>query len=385
MSVRTLSTLLVLVALVATPTFVSAALDDVAAPVVVGTAGNEPLIKVASDGTIYISALQHLYRSTNGGASWVQISPSPYASSLNFNSDSSLAFGLDGKTLYMSFDWPYAGLTAVCVTSDRGATWLCDPGAVPTPSDRMWVHTLPSGNSVLVTGIALVATTTFVSVVPGVPAYVPSPIQPLTSIGQLGDFAAGYGAADSDGVLVAPTSGSPWGTIRWTSAGSYAGSASTPFHATAIPSLARDGAGKLYGLDDTGGSISLVRNDGTLTSPSWSSFPIVSGGTTRFAAIAAGPAGKVAVVYYRAPAGNNVYYAYKAVSTNANTATPTFTITQLSTGVVHSGDICHSTSCGGTDRYSGDFISATYGPDGVPRFTWMEDYGRPAATVLYGT
>src|SRR5581483_3905286 len=37
---------------------------QVAGPVTVGIHGKEPLVTTAPDGTIYISALQHLYRST---------------------------------------------------------------------------------------------------------------------------------------------------------------------------------------------------------------------------------------------------------------------------------------------------------------------------------
>src|SRR5207244_7241090 len=43
------------------------------APVTVGTLGNEPVIAVAPDGTLYISALQHIYRSTDGGATWTNL------------------------------------------------------------------------------------------------------------------------------------------------------------------------------------------------------------------------------------------------------------------------------------------------------------------------
>src|SRR5436190_24081904 len=59
-------------------------------PVTVGGAGNEPLIAIAPDGTLYISALQYLYRSTDGGATWTNL-PGPPESQVTLASDSSLS------------------------------------------------------------------------------------------------------------------------------------------------------------------------------------------------------------------------------------------------------------------------------------------------------
>jgi hypothetical protein len=55
--------------------------------VTIGTAGNEPLIRSAPDGTLYVSALQHLYVSRDGGRHWTQSAGSPYSTTLNGNSD----------------------------------------------------------------------------------------------------------------------------------------------------------------------------------------------------------------------------------------------------------------------------------------------------------
>ena len=63
--------------------------------------GNEPNIVTAPDGTIYLSALQHIYRSTDGGASFTELPGPIYASQLNLNSDSSIAVD-PGNRLY----WP---------------------------------------------------------------------------------------------------------------------------------------------------------------------------------------------------------------------------------------------------------------------------------------
>ena len=106
-------------------------------PVTVGVNGNEPLLAEAPDGTLYISALQHIYSSTNSGATWTELLGPIYSSSINLNSDSSISVD-PGNRLYFTFDYPYAGTTAVCTSDDRGITWNCNPAVVPGGTDRMW-------------------------------------------------------------------------------------------------------------------------------------------------------------------------------------------------------------------------------------------------------
>src|SRR5947209_7512550 len=80
-------------------------------PVTVGVNGNEPLLAAAPDGTLYISALQHIYSSTDSGKTWTELLGPIYASSINLNSDSSISVD-PGNRLYFTFDYPYAGTTA---------------------------------------------------------------------------------------------------------------------------------------------------------------------------------------------------------------------------------------------------------------------------------
>src|SRR5438105_2103506 len=47
-----------------------AAVGAAATPVAVGVDGNEPIVKVAPDGTLYISALEYLYLSRDSGADY---------------------------------------------------------------------------------------------------------------------------------------------------------------------------------------------------------------------------------------------------------------------------------------------------------------------------
>ena len=76
-----------------------------APPVTVGTKGNEPIVAAAPDGTLYISALQHIYRSTDAGTTWTELPGTPLSSTVNLASDSSIAVD-PGNRLYFTFDYP---------------------------------------------------------------------------------------------------------------------------------------------------------------------------------------------------------------------------------------------------------------------------------------
>ncbi|MCA1824965.1 MAG: hypothetical protein LC640_12040, partial [Frankia sp.] len=78
-----------------------------AAPVTVGTLGNEPLVAVAPDGTVYVAALQFLYRSTDHGKTWAQLELPVFSGVTEYKTDSSIAVDPGGQ-LYYTFDYPYA-------------------------------------------------------------------------------------------------------------------------------------------------------------------------------------------------------------------------------------------------------------------------------------
>src|SRR3954471_1610208 len=138
--------------------FVIGAPVAIAAPVTVGAKGNEPLLAAAPDGRLYISALQHIYRSTDSGATWKELPGPIYASTLNLNSDSSMSVD-PGNRLYFTFDYPYAGSTAVCVSDDKGDNWTCNPAVVPGGTDRMWVLAPKTNAAYEVTNQGLYETT----------------------------------------------------------------------------------------------------------------------------------------------------------------------------------------------------------------------------------
>ncbi|MHB8606153.1 MAG: sialidase family protein [Thermoplasmatota archaeon] len=127
-------------------------LPDFSKSVNVGPAGNEPVVRVAPDGTIYVAALANVYVSTDGGATF---KATDFKGEIPvYASDSALAIAPDGR-VYVTFDWPYAGETAVCTSADRGATWNCDPVALPGATDRMWAVAPTAKDALVVTGETL--------------------------------------------------------------------------------------------------------------------------------------------------------------------------------------------------------------------------------------
>jgi hypothetical protein len=108
--------------------------------------------------------------------------------------------------------------------------------------------------------------------------------------------------------------------------------------------------------------------------------------STVFPWIVAGDAGKLGFVWLGAdhrqhpskkdPATK--WHPYVAVTTNGDTAAPTFQQAQVGVGASHLSDICVSgTTCGAQvpagNRNMADFISADIGPDGGLQITWADD------------
>ena len=61
-----------------------------------------------------------VFLTTDGGASWTN-PPGPIESQ-TLNSDSSISVD-PGNRVYFTFDYPYAGTTAVCTSDDKGDSW----------------------------------------------------------------------------------------------------------------------------------------------------------------------------------------------------------------------------------------------------------------------
>jgi hypothetical protein len=382
--------------------FVCGALSSLdAAPVTVGTKGNEPLLAIAPDGTLYISALQHIYRSTNSGASWTELPGPVFASQLNLNSDSSIAVDPGGR-LYFTFDYPYAGTTAVCTSDDKGDTWFCNPAVVPGGTDRMWVLAPSNTAAYEVTNEGLYETTFLASTDRGT-TWTPSAVgtgilEPQTgpllqkkcssSVLQVAKI---YGNSDAEAqvqiYVYAPSSpGAVLSEMRPTGL-------KLP---TALPSAALGLDGTLYvsseEVNAAGGRQVVVARSGD-EGKTWTKLPPLPStttGTATFTWVAAGAPGHVGVIYYyttdNGDAGtltNSTWSVVWAESFNADTASPAWTVTTIEQPI-HKGRICVAADCMGTDRFAGDFINAIIDPAGAAHLTWMkQEDGTGATSIRY--
>jgi len=371
----------------------------------VGAAGNEPLIRSAPDGTLYVSALQHLYVSRDGGKHWTQSAGSPYSTTLNTNSDSSIQVDSKGR-LYQTFDWPYAGATAVCTSSDHATTMNCNPAVVPGGTDRMWIAVKDSTTSYLVTNEGLYQTIFAVST-DGGQTYVPR----QTTAATAGDTADGP-------LLVSPRTGKVVQAVidnltdvtatdnfqtgpavlrvfDPSSTASLGDLTSYPIPLTAggaLPGAAYGRDGTLYvtmekaiignGNKIVGVGVQVARShdDGK----TWTLLPMIPGtttGTSTFVALGAGKAGHVGLIFYRARTAGNPdavpsatqWDAVYAESTDALSAHPHWTLTTVDTDV-HRGPICATAGCVGNGRFAGDFLDASFDAKDRPQIVWMRNY-----------
>jgi hypothetical protein len=372
-----------------------------AAPVTVGTKGNEPLLAIAPDGTLYLSALQHIYRSTNSGATWTELPGPIFSSQLNLNSDSSIAVDPGGR-LYFTFDYPYAGTTAVCTSDDKGDTWSCNPAVVPGGTDRMWVLAPSNDAAYEVTNEGLYETSFLASTDRGTtwtPRAVGSGIlEPQTgpllqkkcssSVLQVAKI---YGNSDAEAqvqiyVFEPSSTGAVLSEMRPTGL-------KLP---TALPSAALSLDGTLYvsseEVNAAGGKQVVVArsSDEGKTWTKLPPLPSTTTGTATFSWVAAGAPGHIGVIYYHTAdngdAGtltDSTWSVVWAESFNADTALPAWTVTTIEQPI-HKGRICVAADCMGTDRFAGDFINAIIDPTGAAHLTWMkQEDGTGPTSIRY--
>ena len=371
-----------------------------AAPVTVGSAGNEPIVTIAPDGTLYISALQHLYRSTDSGATWANLPGPIYASTLNLNSDSSISVD-PGNRLYFTFDYPYAGTTAVCTSDDHGDTFACNPAVVPGGTDRMWVVAPTNTAAYEVTNQGLYQTAFLTSTDRG-QTFVPTelgsgllepqtgPLLQIPCSSQVLQPIKVFGTAPSDVpelkmYVFAPGAMAPIAEVRGTG---------LPLSA-ALPSAAFGLDGALYTVTEDvnpAGGREVIVGRSFDAGRSWTKLPPVTNtttGTATFTSVAAGAPGHVGVIYYYTQDNGDpstlttsTWAAMWAESYNADSTAPAWNITTLQ-DAIHTGAICVAASCSGTDRFSGDFITAMIDRTGTAHLTWVKDNGNGTTAIQY--
>jgi hypothetical protein len=356
----------------------------VSAAVTVGTVGNEPLIAAAPDGTLYISALQHLYRSTDGGANWTTVVGPPEAEQLNLNSDSSISVD-PGNRLYFTFDYPYAGTTAVCTTDDKGVSWFCNPAVVPGGTDRMWVVAPTTSAAYEVTNEGLYETAFLMTGDRGL-SWVPKGI---------GD---GLLQPQSGPLLQKPCSAKVVQPIKASGLQLYVYDPGTTgailsdvrptglANPSALPGAAFSLDGVLYvsseDFNATGGRQILVSRsaDEGVTWTQLPPIPATTTGTATFSWVAAGAPGHIGVIYYYSAANGDPstmiganWSAMWAETFNADSASPTWTVATVE-NLIRTGPVCIA-GCNGSNRFAGDFISAVIDSTGAAHLTWMRHDG----------
>src|SRR5438105_5006345 len=327
-------------------------------PVTVGVHGNEPLIAAAPDGTLYISALQHIYSSTDSGATWTELLGPIYASSINLNSDSSISVD-PGNRLYFTFDYPYAGTTAICTSDDRGITWNCNPAVVPGGTDRMWTLAPTLTDDYETTNEGLYETAFLHSTDRG-STWTPTSIGAGLFEPQTGPLLQIPGS--SDVLQVAKI----YGTLPqevpevklYVYSPNAAGSIISAVRSTglplplALPSAAIGQDRQLWVASEevnaTGGKqVVLARS--TNAGVTWSKLAPIPGttnGTAIFSWVAAGGSHHVGVLYYYTPDNgapgaltNSTWSAVWAESFNADSPVPTWTVRTVESAI-HIGAIC---------------------------------------------
>jgi hypothetical protein len=362
------------------PAAAASTADFIGPPVTVGTAGDEPTMAVGPGGALYISALQYLYASTDGGARWRQVSP--VLSKAVFASDSSITIDPRGR-LYFAINYPYAGVDAVCNSTDRAASFSCNPAAFPGGNDRQWIYAPGAANVYLTTNEGLEQTVLLVSHDHG------RTFTPVETASQMnpdrGEMLIRRGSTE---LLQPVDTGSRLGMDVFDTTGKTAETAAprpTPLPDTVgLPAAGFDANGVLYTVSEApyhGGKAVVVARSSD-QGRRWTKLPPIpatTSGTATFATLAAGRAGQVGVLYYWTPATSGLakarWDAVFAETTNATASRPGWRVQTVDRDV-HRGPICFNAGCSASGRFSGDFISAAFDDQGRPHLSWCKDLYR---------
>ena len=325
-----------------------------------------------------------------------------YSSSINLNSDSSISVD-PGNRLYFTFDYPYAGTTAVCTSDDRGTTWNCNPAVVPGGTDRMWTLAPTLTDDYEVTNEGLYETsflhstdrgTTWMPTALGAGLLEPQtgPLLQKPGSDNIIQITKIFGTLPQEVpelklyVYSPKTTGSIIAAVR---------TSGLPVP-VALPSAALGKDGELWVATEqvnSAGGYSVVVAHSADEGVTWSKLPPIPGtttGTATFTWVAAGKSGHVGVIFYYTPDNGSspalttsTWSVMWAESFNATSATPTWT-TKILEPNVHTGAICAAAGCSGDQRFAGDFINALIDSNDVAHLTWMiEDMATQNTTIRY--
>lgn len=365
------------------------------APVVVSSLNDsEPGIDVATDGTIYVNAIpglavpgpspSHLWRSTNGGASWT-LTPAGTRGAFPGGGDFDIDLDKATGTIYGTDLW--LGSATVSVSSNKGDSWTANPYSTAV-QDRQWVATAGGGRVYHVTNQIPSGVTVATSVDGGLsypgqtiamtPADRTGCICPPGSLiaeggGLLGDKVGVIAYTSTGGVVFARSvNGAVTFSVRSVQA------ASSNDTGLGFPVVANAGGSKLVAVwMEQQGSRTVIRlNSSADWGNTWGTpRTIVSAGTSLYPWIAA-VGNKVGISLFHTDAigvpdsisANALWYEkYLESADGGLTFSALTTVDPVS---VKSGPICTDGINCGEDRELGDFQSLTMDSLGRAYLTW---------------
>lgn len=366
----------------------------------VGTEGNEPLIAAAPDGTLYITALQHLYRSLDDGVTWTKLlGPDILATALA--TDSSISIDPNGR-VFLSFDYPYAGSTAVCTSDNKGDSWACNPAVVPGGTDRMWVTSPGTNEAYVVTNEGLYQTAFLVST-DGGETWTPTQFGDGQLSPGTGPLLQKHGGGDVFQAVELYDPNDEVGHLAVyvfkpaVPATVLSDVRMTPLpYLNALPSGAFDASNNFYLVSEvanaSGGYGAVVARSAD-EGRTWTQLPALPGGetgTVTFAWLAAGRTGHVGVIYYYTPVSgdptsidaNAPWAVMWAESFDADAEDPHWTVMKIE-DIPHRGVICAAAGCtADDDRFAGDFINVSFDADDRPLLTWMSQTASQSGAIV---
>jgi len=185
------------------------------------------------------------------------------------------------------------------------------------------------------------------------------------------------------------------GGATWTSSLAYAGPLGTSIQ-NLFPVIAVDHGGNVYAAFSTQLSGSLMgvylttsKDNGRTWSPAQRVNPADQ--TAVFPAIAAGDQGRVDLIWIGTPGTlvsdpSNDWNIFFGQSRNATSGSPRWSVGQISTQVMHRGDICNrGLNCNifGGNRDLADFISVTIDADGNANAVWTDDASQSPKAIMF--
>ena len=342
--------------------------------------GGEPHLTVAADGTVYYAPASSLHRSTDGGKTFQVVTPTLPDALPVIASDTSVHVAAD-QSLWWSAYWAYPGTTMGCTSTDRGDSWTCDNLAIPPVTDRMWIAGVSSTVGYLQSNVGLyhhvwAETTT------GSTKY--TPYATTTTLLAVRNGNMQVDTAHGDKVWQVEFVGDTSRLIRVDGGEGLVTTRDIPVPAPyALPWLAIHN-GTFWTTGEKDGKVMAARSmDEGAT---WDLFPVsVAPAFATFSYIAAGPDGRVALVYYgsdkagESSANGGKWSLYVAETDNGLDPEPTWVETQL-VADIHEGNLCIGLNCEGSGgdpdaRFAGDLIGIAMDVEGNAHVAYVRDAG----------